>query len=219
MTTHRVIKRYANRKLYDTEQSKYITLKDVALLVEGGVDVQILDNSNQEDITRQTLAHILREAEKKQRKTMPLSSLKQILQSGGDFLHRKITHPVSTIRDDAEERVQRIRDEAEHKIRQLRGKANLDEVRDAIQDLVNQTQENLEDLQKKVEERYQHLLTAARVPTPKTRSRDAKKRDISDEQTDHIFLHMLTKIEEIEARLLTVESSVLQLLEERERGE
>ena len=63
-TGTKVIKRYANRKLYDTETSQYITLKAVVGLVTSGRKVQVIENSTKNDITSQTLVMALVETEK-----------------------------------------------------------------------------------------------------------------------------------------------------------
>jgi polyhydroxyalkanoate synthesis repressor PhaR len=60
----RVIKRYANRKLYDTHASRYVTLHQIAEYVKAGEEVQIVDNTTKEDLTRVTLAQILYERER-----------------------------------------------------------------------------------------------------------------------------------------------------------
>jgi polyhydroxyalkanoate synthesis repressor PhaR len=62
--TTKVIKRYANRKLYDTETSKYTTLKAVAAAVAAGQSVQVIDKETKEDITGSTLVMALVETEK-----------------------------------------------------------------------------------------------------------------------------------------------------------
>ena len=61
----RLIKRYGNRKLYDVEASRYVTLDAIRALVQGGEDVRVVDNDSGEDLTRLTLAQIIYEAEKK----------------------------------------------------------------------------------------------------------------------------------------------------------
>ena len=104
----RVIKRYANRKLYDMSESCYITHDEIATLVKDGEDVKIIDNRTKEDITSLTLTQILFKEEKKQRKTLPLDTLRTILQSGGDFIQKHIKQPVHQLRDDAEETVRKV---------------------------------------------------------------------------------------------------------------
>ena len=61
----RVIKRYANRKLYDTRDSRYVTLLQIAEYVRGGEEVSIIDNTTKEDLTNVTLAQIVYEEERK----------------------------------------------------------------------------------------------------------------------------------------------------------
>ena len=56
MIEPRLIKRYANRKLYDTRDSRYVTLQQIAELVRDGEDVKIIDNKSKEDLTNVTLA-------------------------------------------------------------------------------------------------------------------------------------------------------------------
>ena len=61
----RLIKRYGNRKMYDTQASRYVTLDGVAELVRGGDDLRIIDNDSGEDLTAVTFAQIIFEEEKK----------------------------------------------------------------------------------------------------------------------------------------------------------
>jgi polyhydroxyalkanoate synthesis repressor PhaR len=91
MSETRVIKRYANRKLYDTQHSRYVTLDQIADMIRGGDDVKIVDNKSKEDLTSVTLAQIIFEEEKRQKSFLPLQAMRNILQSGGE----SITHLVS----------------------------------------------------------------------------------------------------------------------------
>lgn len=60
----RVVKRYTNRKLYDTKDSRYVTLQQIAEFVRDGEDVRIIDNKSKEDLTNVTLAQIIYEEQK-----------------------------------------------------------------------------------------------------------------------------------------------------------
>ena len=104
----KVIKRYANRKLYDTVQSCYVTLDDIADMIKEGQEIRILDNKSKEDLTAVTFAQIIFEEEKKVAK-MPLMLLREIIQNSGDaigeFLQKKLHDPVSQIRGDVEKHV------------------------------------------------------------------------------------------------------------------
>jgi polyhydroxyalkanoate synthesis repressor PhaR len=85
MPETRIIKRYANRKLYDTEHSRYVTLEQISEMIRAGDDVKIVDNKTKEDLTTVTLAQIIFEEEKKQRSFMPLSAMRNIIQNGGEW--------------------------------------------------------------------------------------------------------------------------------------
>jgi len=85
--TTRVIKRYANRKLYDTLESRYVTLDQIAEMIRRKEEVKVIDNNSKDDLTSVTLAQIIFEEEKKQRSFLPLSALRNIIQSGGQSLH------------------------------------------------------------------------------------------------------------------------------------
>ena len=74
-----VIKKYANRRLYDTSTSRYINLEDIAALVRNGKDVQVVDASTGEDLTRVTLTQIIVEDAKDQPSGLPLELLRQLI--------------------------------------------------------------------------------------------------------------------------------------------
>lgn len=78
----RIVKRYSNRKLYDTEARSYITLEEVGVLVRKGVDVKVLDNVSGEDLTTVILSQVLLEKEKKHQNRLPKSFFTSVIQSG-----------------------------------------------------------------------------------------------------------------------------------------
>jgi polyhydroxyalkanoate synthesis repressor PhaR len=82
----KVIKRYTNRKLYDTVESRYVTLDEIAEMVKQGVEVKIIDNRSKEDLTSVTLAQIVFEEEKK-KSQMPLDVLREIIRHPGESLN------------------------------------------------------------------------------------------------------------------------------------
>ncbi len=77
-----IIKRYQNRKLYDTSAKRYITQEGIAELIRLGNDVQIIDNVTEEDLTNVTLMQIIMEKEKKKSGFLPLSILVSLIQVG-----------------------------------------------------------------------------------------------------------------------------------------
>lgn len=76
-----LIKKYSNRKLYDTSRSCYITLEEIAALIREGKQVKVVDTSSHEDLTTVTLAHIILEEEKRTH-FLPVSFLHQLIQYG-----------------------------------------------------------------------------------------------------------------------------------------
>jgi len=74
-----VIKKYANRRLYDTSHSRYINLEDIAALVRNGKEVQVVDAGTGGDITRVTLTQIIVEDAKGQPAGLPLELLRQLI--------------------------------------------------------------------------------------------------------------------------------------------
>ncbi len=108
MSETRVIKRYANRKLYDTQHSRYVTLDQIAEMIRGGDDVKIVDNKSKEDLTSVTLAQIIFEEEKRQKSFLPLQAMRNIIQSGGEsitqLVHQakgRVTQMLGQKREDA----------------------------------------------------------------------------------------------------------------------
>lgn len=84
----RVIKRYTNRKLYDSSRSSYVTLEDLAEMIRRGEDVRVMDNRTGEDLTSVTLAQIIFEQQKTRRWAMPLPTLRAIIETPGELFQR-----------------------------------------------------------------------------------------------------------------------------------
>jgi len=86
MEKAKIIKRYQNRKLYDTDASCYVTLDEIAEMIQQGEEVSVVDNRNQKDITAITLTQIIFEKQKKSESPVPISTLRHIIQQGdGSF--------------------------------------------------------------------------------------------------------------------------------------
>ncbi len=85
-----IIKKYGNRRLYDTSGSRYVNLEDIAGLIRNGNDVQVIDAKTAEDLTRVTLTQIILEDAKGQSSGLPLEMLRQLVMAtdrvGRDFL-------------------------------------------------------------------------------------------------------------------------------------
>lgn len=91
----KIIKRYQNRKLYDTSDSCYVTLEDISEMIKLGEEVQIVDNTTKEDLTAVTLAQIIFEEQKKKTHVLPLGTFTQIIKGGGEALRDLVTRGAS----------------------------------------------------------------------------------------------------------------------------
>ena len=78
--------RYQNRKLYDTHESSYVTLDEIAKMIKAGEDLRVIDNKTKNDITASTLTQLLYESEKKAKTQPSVDLLKEIIRHGdGSF--------------------------------------------------------------------------------------------------------------------------------------
>lgn len=77
------IKKYANRRLYDTAQSCYITLSELAEMVKTGAEIEVVDAKSNEDLTRLTLIQIIQEIETEGHQMLPIAALRQIIMAYG----------------------------------------------------------------------------------------------------------------------------------------
>ena len=88
-----VIKRYSNRKLYDTQESRYVTLEEIEEMIRGGKEISVVDASSGEDLTSVTLAQIILENERNRRAVLPAAFLHQLVKHGEawqDFVQRSM---------------------------------------------------------------------------------------------------------------------------------
>src|SRR5579885_3274881 len=85
-----VIKKYANRRLYNTGTSTYVTLEDLAEMVKSGEDFTVFDAKTGEDITRSVLTQIIFEQENKGQNLLPITFLRQLIRFYGDSIQNLI---------------------------------------------------------------------------------------------------------------------------------
>lgn len=81
-----VLKKYSNRRLYDTRKSRYVTLEDVSQMIRSGEQVQILDAATGEDVTAFILTQIVLEVAKRRNSLLPVSVLHLIIRFGDNVL-------------------------------------------------------------------------------------------------------------------------------------
>ncbi len=142
----KIIKRYTNRKLYDTVESRYVTLDEIGGMVKAGVEVRVLDNSTKEDLTSVTLAQIIFEEEKKTSK-MSLRTLKDLIRYGGERAAQLVEDTQAELRG----RVEAVRQAAEQRVQTLLKTGQ--QTGDRAKDLVAASQEAVAQFQRRVDER------------------------------------------------------------------
>ncbi len=171
----RVVKRYQNRKLYDTQSSCYVTLEDIANFIRNGEDVVVIDNKNQEDLTTITFSQIIFEQEKKKKHHLPLQALRNIIQSGGeqlvDFFQKSIhsVSHISTVKDEAEKVIDKIRDEIED------GGA-------FVKDYLAKAHNSIDDFSKKFEEKVKSLGRVTNIPQLRSEIRSLQQKVVDLER-------------------------------------
>ncbi|WP_439549338.1 polyhydroxyalkanoate synthesis repressor PhaR [Falsiroseomonas sp.] len=92
-----VVKKYANRRLYNTESSSYVTLEDLAVMVRNGRHFVVYDAKSGEDITRSVLTQIIVEEEAKGRNLLPTSFLRQIIGFYGDSMQSLVPRYLESV--------------------------------------------------------------------------------------------------------------------------
>lgn len=179
------IKRYPNRKFYDTEEKRYITLEDITAHIRQGRDIQVIDNTTGEDITPVVLTQIIFEQEKKQTGFVPRSVLTGLVQAGGltvSRMRKALANPLDLLKQ--------IDEEIEHRIGELikHGELTEEEARRWRDKLLTENIPPTEDEQLD-EERFQRLLEERGVPS----SKDIKS--LSDQLDE-----LVQKMEELQSK-------------------
>jgi polyhydroxyalkanoate synthesis repressor PhaR len=145
----RIIKRYSNRKLYDTKDSRYVTLLQIAEMVRGGEEVQIIDNNTKDDLTEITLAQIIYEEQKAHSRSVPLQTLKELI-------HTRTEKVLADLREGPIGRL----------IPGGAGKGGEEKVdvtpKDTKPTLVDQAKEKFEEMQHQLDERIRAILASFR---------------------------------------------------------
>lgn len=93
----RLIKRYESRKLYDTEESRYVSLEDIASWIREGQDVRVVDNATAADVTSQTLTQIIVEEGRKGGEPLPSELLHELVRLGERTVHSGIEQMQSRV--------------------------------------------------------------------------------------------------------------------------
>ncbi len=142
----KVIKRYTNRKLYDTVESRYVTLDEIAEMIKAGAEVKIVDNRTKDDLTSVTLAQIIFEEEKKTSR-MSLRTLLGLIRHGSEVAQQLVDGAGGDLRG----RVDAVRQAAEQRVQNLIARGQ--QTGERARELVSSSQEALAALQRRIDER------------------------------------------------------------------
>jgi polyhydroxyalkanoate synthesis repressor PhaR len=211
----RVIKRYSNRKLYDTQSSRYVTLEQIADLIREGEDVRIVDNNSKEDLTGITLAQIIFEEEKKQKSFLPLAAMRNIIKSGGERLEELVTEAQKKVTDlfprrkdtpggvDEEQgRSEALPTPPESSPAEVTKEGSAKALRE-FREWLELSQRTIEEWQKKVDDRI-HRVVEGISPFA------SLQKDVST---------LATRIAELEAKLKAAQSEQMALLQDDEKAQ
>lgn len=157
----RLIKRYPNRKFYDTEDKQYISLKDIASLVRTGEEIQVIDNKSGEDITTLTLSQILREQERRD-SFLPQSLLTSLIRTSSGGLKQLRKSFQASLKG-----LQVLEDEVQETIDALvdRGEISLAEAQELREELLTRAHRNQATLEQRISKEIEASLVRLRVPT------------------------------------------------------
>jgi polyhydroxyalkanoate synthesis repressor PhaR len=91
-----IIKRYGNRRLYNTETGSYVNYQDLIKLIRDGHDIKVIDSGTKEDVTKSILIQVLLEEEKNKNSMLPVEFLFQLIRSQEEQIHDFFTNYLST---------------------------------------------------------------------------------------------------------------------------
>jgi polyhydroxyalkanoate synthesis repressor PhaR len=163
----RVIKKYANRKLYDTRAKQYLTLDQIAGLVQAGEAVQVIDNETKQDITNVVLSSIILDGAKKEQSPLPDTMLVDLIQKRGEAVMRVVKESVAAgmsaagmVQQELEKRIkeaiERGREQADSLV------AMGESVEFLFKDFIERTQKTVEAT---VEKTVARLIATMNIPT------------------------------------------------------
>jgi polyhydroxyalkanoate synthesis repressor PhaR len=181
MGEKRIIKRYTNRKLYDKQESRYVTLEEIARLVRRGEDVKVVDNETEDDLTAVTLAQIILEEEKNKTHLLSVPFLRKLIRTGEarmQDLSDRASRGFEAIGDLTEQVGERVREVVGSPGRALGGGLSF-----------------LDDLFELPQRRLARLREAARESIDKLRSNPTVRRELER------IAHSLETLEEAISRL------------------
>jgi polyhydroxyalkanoate synthesis repressor PhaR len=163
----KVIKRYTNRKLYDTVESRYVTLDEIAQMIKGGAEVKIIDNRSKEDLTSVTLAQIIFEEEKK-RSQMPLGVLREIIRNGGEAVAGFYAEKAGTLAGKLGElrnKTESLREDLEQRVRGVTGIFRQGEGGGPVKEVMAAGERAVDEIRERVDTAVKTVVESLGAPT------------------------------------------------------
>jgi polyhydroxyalkanoate synthesis repressor PhaR len=191
MADVRLIKRYANRKLYDTCDKRYVTLEQIATLIRNGDEIKVVDNTKGVDLTSITLSHILVEQEKKREGGLPKNFLTELVKNSTtifDYFRKSVTTWLQAAQV-SEDAIERNVDDLVKK-----GQLSMDEARKLKDDIVSRTREYMARIDQTIDGKVQDFLAGLKIPT--RREVDGLKERLESLQTRYDALIARTELRE-----------------------
>ncbi len=131
----RVVKRYESRKLYDTEESRYVSLDEIAVWVRDGQEVQVIDNRSSQDVTAQTLTQIILEEGRNGRSRIPAEVLRDLVRFGERTLTSGVEHVQQSMDRMVKASIDRLGPVREAREEMTRLRSRLEELEDSLAEL------------------------------------------------------------------------------------
>jgi len=162
VVTTRIIKRYKNRRLYDSEEKKTIKLQDLAELVKKNVDFKIVDSGTEKDVTLSVLTKVLSESIIENKKTLKQTSrlIRLLIARGGeitmDFFEKAVLFGLGVF-DLTKEKAEKLVDEMIK-----RGEVSQSDKAKAVKELLKGHEERMKKLKTKIDERVEKITTKVR---------------------------------------------------------
>ncbi|MCS6804794.1 MAG: polyhydroxyalkanoate synthesis regulator DNA-binding domain-containing protein [Acidobacteriota bacterium] len=191
----RIIKKYANRKLYDPTAKKYMTLEDVAQLVQQGETIQVIDNTNGQDITNVVLSSIILESAKKEEAVVPDTMLIGLIQKRGEAVMETLKKSVAA----GVEAAEIVQKEVEKRIKGAleKGREQADTVAAIIESIQFMAKDVTARVQKAVEETVSNslsgLLASMDIPSRRELERLETSINVLSQQVERLVRQSANK--------------------------
>lgn len=156
-----LIKKYPNRKFYDTRDKRYLSLQDIASLVKGGQEIQVIESKSEQDITTVVLAQILREQEKREN-SLPQPLLTALIRRSGDGLKQLRESFQASL-----QALQVLEAEVQDSVERLaeRGEISLTEAQELREELLARARRQQHVLDKRITKEVEASLARLAIPT------------------------------------------------------